>query len=195
MLEVGETFQTRFRNSIQFTQIAWRVRVCCRRTSRFDASEDLVHRRLRSQTQIAKRLRRNHRRQEAAHRLFSAAVGILDQVRQRVEHRCRHARGNLDRERGRVTAAFFRNIELDRDTVAAHLSRSRDKLLDAMFEDGERLLHRIGILSTACLNLQLRFARMSHSHEPIDSCLAVSLHFNRSLRDADLFTINEQTSN
>ena len=88
----------------------------------FNAAENLIHRSFRFESEIAQRFGSDRGRQKAAHRLFRAAVRIVDQVRQRVEHRGRHTGRDLNRKRGRVSAPFPGNVEFHRDAVTAHLA-------------------------------------------------------------------------
>ena len=78
--------------------------------------------RLGLEAEVVQRLGRDHRRQEAAHRLLGAAVGIVDQVGQRVEHRHGQARRDLHVQLRRLGFALGGQVERDRDVIAAHLA-------------------------------------------------------------------------
>ena len=100
MLKVVETFQTLLRNRFKLFEITTPVGMSGCGARLFDAAEDLMHRSLRLETEIAQRFRSGDCGQKTAHRLFGAAVWIIDQIWQRIEHRGRHARRNLNGESG-----------------------------------------------------------------------------------------------
>ena len=195
VLKTVKTIETLARDCFEFFQVSAAFWMSGRRTRSLNTTKDLVHRSLWFETEISQGLRRDHRWQEPAHSLFSATVRIVDQVRQCVEHGRRHAGCDLNGELSRVSAAFLRNVEFDRNAVASHLSRSGDEFLDAVLKDREALLHSIGILTAARFHLQFCFTGVTYGDKPINSGLAVGLYLHRRLRATHWFAINEQTSN
>ena len=63
----------------------------------FYAAEHAAHHVFRLQAEFFERLCGDDGGQEAAHCLLRAAVGVINQIRQRIKHRHRHARGDLHR--------------------------------------------------------------------------------------------------
>src|SRR6185369_11596676 len=192
MLKIVKALQTSLGHGIELFEIVSTFRMslcgcCC-----FDAAKYLIHHTLGLYSEIAKGLRRNYCGQEPAHRLFRAAIWVINKVWQCIKHCRRHAWSNLNSQVSGICSSLLRNIELDCDAVAAHLSRPRDELLDAVLVDGKGLLHCIRILFTTCFNLYLRFACMCDSDEPVNSCFTVGLNVNLPLFAFHSLTINNQ---
>ena len=61
-----------------------------------DTAEDPAQRVVRGEAEVAERPGGDHRGKKPAHRLLGAAVGVVHEVRQRVEHRDRHTRCDRD---------------------------------------------------------------------------------------------------
>src|SRR5690348_14932349 len=100
MLEVVKTLQTLLRDGLELFEISAALGVSRCRGGLFNATKDLIHRGFRFETEIAQRLRCDHRRQKATHRLFGATVWVVDEIWQRVEHRGSHARRDLNCQPG-----------------------------------------------------------------------------------------------
>ena len=143
----------------------------------FDAAEDAAHHVFGLQAEVAERLGGDGGGQETAHRLFGAAVGVINQIRQRIEHRHGHARRDLHDERSGIRLALLRQIELHGDVVAARLAGFGNEFLDAVFVGDVGFLHRVGVFSTTSGDFQLHWSRPADMNIPILPRLAVGGNF------------------
>ncbi len=159
--------------------------MCLVRGRLLDPAEDPAGHLLTVEPQALERAGGDHRGQEAAHRLLGAAVGVVDQVGQRVEHRHGHARRDLDGHRGRAGAALARQVQRHAHVVAAHLARTGEQLLDAVLVDREALAHRVGEIPAAGLDGQRGRAGIADGGAPIEARLSACGHGDRLTALAD----------
>src|ERR1700752_3216184 len=100
MLKIIETVETLPRYFSKFSEISAALRMRGRCSCFLDATEDLFHCGLWFQTEVSQGFRSDRRGQKSAHRLFSAPVRIVYEIRQCVEHGRRHAGRDLNGEFG-----------------------------------------------------------------------------------------------
>src|SRR5258705_10096245 len=92
VLEVVQTIETLARDLIEFLEVTLTFRMRGQGYVGFNSAKHSLHRVLRFHAETPQRLCGDRRGQETAHCLFGAAVRVIDEIRQRVEHGSGHAR-------------------------------------------------------------------------------------------------------
>ncbi len=187
MLEIVKPLQASLRDGIQFGQIFLVLRMRGSGGVGFNAAEDAAHHVFGLQAEVAKGFGGDGGGQEAAHRLFGATVGVINQIRQRVQHRHRQARRELHGERRGLRHAC-RQIEFHGKVVSARLAGFGKEFLDAVVVGDVGFLHSIGVLVTSDGNFEFNRTRSRGACcMPVDTfvtlrgygdCPDVSLHYN-----------------
>ena len=98
VLHAVKPIQTLLHNPVEVFQIVFAFGMRLEGGLLFDAAKDFSHCRIGREAKILECFRGNCRRQETAHGLLGAAVWIVDQIRQRIEHRHGHTRRHLDHQ-------------------------------------------------------------------------------------------------
>ena len=186
VLEIVEAVEAGFHHLVQLREIVrgiGRIRPMrrmgnIRQRGRLNSAKQFPGDRLRLQSQIFERLRHDDGGQEPAHRLLRAAVRIIREVRQRIQHRHRDARRDLHVQRRRTFAALLRQIEFQRRRIAPHLARLADELLDAVFVHDELFFHRVHEFSAACFDANANVARHFGFRGPVNAAFAVRSNFD-----------------
>ena len=150
-----------------------------------DTSEDPSQRILDGKPHPLQRPSGHNRREEPAHRLLCAPIGVVDQVGKRVEHRHRHARRHVDGKLGGARLPAGRDLELDRHRLAPHLAGAGDELLDAVLVDGVRLFHGIGVPPAPGGEPDLRLTRLLDGGNPVDAPLTAGGNAHSARRGRD----------
>src|SRR5262245_3921211 len=182
MLKVVQAVESLLDQLVKQSKILFASRMRFISVFRLDAAERLVHNCLGVYAEIFERLCRDGGGKKTTHRLLDAAVRIVDQIRQSVEHRYGHARRYLNCEPGSFGIPLFGQIEFDGDVVAAQLAGSGDQFFDAVFMDDKIALHRVGVLAAARRDFELRIARLLRRDHPINAGLAIGFHFDAALK-------------
>ena len=173
MLEIIKSGEALVGHVVELREIAFTLGMRFVQVIAFDAAKDFVHRLSGVDPPVAKGLGDDRGGEETAHGLLRAAIGIINQVRQSVEHRHRHAGGDLHREARRAILARPRQVDSYRDVVASHLAGLGDELLDAMLVDGVALDHAVRVFIVADRKGDLRFARGFDHGDPVQTHFAV----------------------
>ena len=150
-----------------------------------DTAEDPPQRNLDGKLHPLQRPRGHNRRQEPAHRLLCAPIGVVDQVGKRIEHRHRHAPGHVDDKLGGARLPAGRDLELDRHRLAPHLTGAKDELLNAVLVDGVGLLHGIRVAPAPGGEPDLRLTRGLNDGDPVDAPLTAGGDANSARRPGD----------
>ena len=175
MLKIVKAVEALLGDLVEFGQIMFALGMRGGGGVGFDAAENVAHHVLRFQAEVLERFGGDGRGQKAAHGLLRAAVGIINQVGQRIKHRDRHARRDLHGERSRARFAFLRQIQFHGDFIAAHFAGFGNEFLEAMFVNGVGLFHGVGVFAAARGDLEFRGSRLQNRYRPIRAGLAIRL--------------------
>ena len=172
VLEVVQAGESSGHHVVECGEILPALRMCRVGTLRLDAAEDPRCDRLAGHAEILECLRDDRRREEPAHRLLGAAVRIVDQIRDRVEHRDRHARRHGHAHLGRSGTALAGEVDPDLGGVSVHLAGAAHELLDSVIPDEILSLHRVGHLASHATHVDRRGAGLASRDEPLEPLLA-----------------------
>jgi len=139
---------------------------------RFDVLEVQVH--------AQQHFLRDHRGQEARERLLCAAVGIVDEVRNGIDHGAGESRRITDFDAAVFRTALGRNGEAQRRRSLFRTDRARKRihLFHAVHIGRKSHLHCIGLFVGDRFHAHHRLAGGQHFHAPVDALFAFGIDFD-----------------
>src|SRR5262245_996921 len=135
----------------------------------------IVRRLDRSRLHVLQRLRDDHVRQEAGHRLFDATVRVAGQIIERAEHRPGYRRRGFYAKPSGLRIGVGGQVERERPFSRLFGDRGGGACgpLQALRDDGQLQLDGVRLFVGPCVRGQSRLAELRGRDAPVDALLAV----------------------